>query len=299
MHRALTKSLKNGKIYTEIKYRDRKRKRSLEKSKMLKSQAKIGFIGAGLMIAAVFSLLAGTRSAIAAMSSTNYSVVKDSLNFGGDFSTSENYEATDTIGDTATGEGLTSENYELASGFQPFESAGYISFSVKEGLSSPGSSGVGVALGTLGTGSVTTSNGTSVNSIFITAESNAPGGLIVSVANDSAGLASVSAPSDVIPSASATLSAGTEGFGVCVFSITEDAASPTSFLSASPYDGSCDKSSNHAVGIVDTTTRTIMSSAGELKSGSSEVLVKAAVGASTPSHADYRSRLTFIVTATF
>lgn len=266
---------------------------------MLKSLGKIGFIGAGLVITAVFAVILGANTAVAAMSSTNYSVVKDSLNFGGDYSTSANYRATDTIGDTATGEGLSSENYELASGFQPYESAGYISFSVKEGTSGPGTSGAGVNLGALAVGSVTTSNGTSINSIFITAEGNGTGGLAVSVVNDSTGLASVSKPSDVITSASATLSAGSAGYGVCVFSITEDAGSPTSFDAASPYDGSCDKSTNHAVGIVDTTGRTIMSSTGELKSGSSEVLVKAAISPTTPSHGDYVSNLTFIATATY
>ncbi|MEA3249301.1 MAG: hypothetical protein U9Q03_03010 [Patescibacteria group bacterium] len=266
---------------------------------MFKSQGKIGFIGKGLVTAAAFVVLLGTNTALAAMSSTNYSVVKDSLNFGGDFSTSTNYRATDTIGDTATGEGLSSTNYELASGFQPFDSAGYISFSVKEGTSSPGSSGTGVALGTLSTGSVTTSDGSSINSIFITAEGNGTGGLVVSVVNDSTGLASVSVPADVVTSASATLSAGTEGYGICVFSITEDAGSPTSFTSASPYNGSCDKSSNHAVGITDTTSRTVMSATGELKSGSSEVLVKTAVSTDTAAHSDYVSNLTFIATVMY
>lgn len=259
----------------------------------------MGFIATWLMITAVFAVLPGNGIALAAMSSTNYSVVKDSLNFGGDYSSSDNYKATDTIGDTATGEGLSSENYSLASGFQPYGSAGYITFSVKEGTSSPGSTGAGVALGSLSTGSVTTSDGSSVNSIFITAEGNGTGGLAVSVVNDSAGLASVSVPADVIASASATLSAGSEGFGICVFSITEDAASPTTFETTSPYDGSCDKSSNHAVGIVDTSTREVMSSTGELKSGSSEVLVKAAVASDTPAHDDYVSTLTFIATATY
>jgi hypothetical protein len=266
---------------------------------MFKLQSKTGHISKGLILAAIFCVLPGMNIAVAAMSSTNYTVVKDSLNFGGDYSTSTNYKATDTIGDLATGEGLSSTNYTLDSGFQPFGSAGYLTFSVKEGTSSPGTAGANVSLGTLSTGSVTTSDGSSVNSIFITADSNAGGGLIVTVVNDSAGLASTSVPADVITSASETLSAGSEGYGVCVFSITEDAASPTSFLSASPYNGSCDKSSNHAVGITDTTARTIMSSSGELSAGSAEVLVKAAIASETPAHADYSSNLTFIATATY
>jgi len=260
---------------------------------------KISFIGTGLMIAAMVVILLKSNSAVAAMSSTNYTVVKDSLNFGGDFSTSTNYQVSDTIGDVATGEGISSENYLLDSGFQPFGSEGYISFSVKEGTASPGSTGAGVALGTLTSGSVTGSDGSSINSIFLTAEANGTGGLVITTVNDSAGLASVSTPSDVIPSATATLSAGTEGFGLCVFAVTQDALSPTSFAKSSPYDGSCDKSSNHAVGITDTTARIILSSAGELKGGTSEVLVKAAVSDTTIAHSDYRSRVTFIATATY
>ncbi len=265
---------------------------------MFTFKGKMGFIGKSLMMAAFFAILP-SNTAIAAMTSTNYSVVKDSLNFGGDYSSSANYQANDTIGDTATGEGLTSENYALASGFQPYGSAGFITFSVDVGTVSPGTAGVPVALGTLSTGSVVTSNGSTINSIFVTAESNGTGGLTVSVANDSTGLASSSVPTDVITSATATLSAGSEGYGVCVFSITEDAASPSSFAISSPYDGSCDKSTNHAVGIVDTTTRTIMSSSGELKAGASEVLVKAAISDTTVAHADYSSNLTFIATATY
>jgi hypothetical protein len=158
---------------------------------------------------------------------------------------------------------------------------------------------VPVALGSLSTGAVTTSDGSTINSIFITAESDATGGLVVSVVNDSAGLASTSVPADVITSASTTLSAGSEGYGVCVFSITEGATSPSSFLSSSPYNGSCDKSGNHAVGVVDTTSRTIMSSSGELQTGSSEVLVKASISTTTASHNDYTSTLTFIATPTY
>jgi len=266
---------------------------------MFHFDGKIGFIGAGLMMAAIVVILLKSNSAVAAMSSTNYTVVKDSLNFGGDFSTSTNYQVSDTIGDVATGEGLSSTNYSLDSGFQPFESEGYISFSVKEGTAAPGSTGAGIALGTLDAGAVTTSDGSSINSIFLTAEGNGTGGMVVTVVNDSAGLASVSVPSDVIPSATATLSAGTEGFGLCVFSSTQDALSPTNFVKASPYDGSCDKSSNHVVGITDATARTILSSTGELKGGSSEVLVKAAVSDTTIAHSDYRSRVTFIATVTY
>jgi hypothetical protein len=174
------------------------KKQPQSKTKMLKSQGKIGFIGVGLVMAAAFVFLLWDNAALAAMSSTNYSMVKDSLNFGGDYSTSTNYRATDTIGDTATGEGLSSTNYELSGGFQPFDSPGYVTFSVDVGTTSPGSAGVPVALGSLSTGSVTTSDGSSINSIFITAEANGTGGLVVSVVNDSAGLASSSVPADVI-----------------------------------------------------------------------------------------------------
>jgi hypothetical protein len=248
-----------------------------------------------------FSMIVVFSGAVKAerMTSTNYVIQQDALGIGGNTSSSTNYVATDTIGEMASGEGLSSTNYQACSGFECFPSDPFITLTVRQGTSVPGTSGAGVALGTLSTSSVQTSNGTTINSIFLTAATNAPSGLVTSVRGLNGGLRRTSVPTDVITSGSATLVAGTAGYGVCVFSNTQAASSATSYAKAAPYNGTCTKTTGHAVGIVDTTTRTILSSTGALSGGESEVLVKAAISAATPVGSDYADTLTFIATGTY
>lgn len=252
-----------------------------------------------LFCASVLFLCSSTALA-ETMSSTNYRIQADSLSIGGNRSTSAGYIADDTLGEIATGEGMSSTNYGACSGYQCFETENYISFTVKEGLTSPGTAGAGVTFGLLTTSNVTTSNGTSINSVFITAEGNSTAGVVVSVISPNEGLQRVSAPGARIPSATGTLSAGTEGYGICVFSNTENGDSPTSFVKNAPYDGNCLKADpGHAVGIVDGTSRAVLSSTGQLKGGSAEILVKAAISVITDAGADYSDALTFIATGTY
>jgi len=232
------------------------------------------------------------------MSSTNYKVQNDVISIGGGNSSSTGYKAQDALGETATGENLTSTNYRGCAGFECFKGAPFITFTVKQGLTSPGTSGAGVTLGAQSTGFVTGSNGTTVNSIFITAESNATGGVVVT-AKDAFGGLKRTATADLIPSATATLVAGTAGFGLCVFSATEDAGSPTAFNEVSPYNGTCTKSSGHAVGAVSTTPQSILASTGELKSGAAEILVKSAISTGTVAGSDYTDTITLIATGTY
>lgn len=249
------------------------------------------------LLAAVLMPIA--RLAVAeTMSSTNYKVQTDVMSIGGARSTSASFVVEDTLGDLATGEDLASANFEACAGYQCFQGAPFISFSVKEGTASPGTTGAGVALGTLTTGAVTTSNGTTINSIFITAEGNAGGGTVVTVRDANAGLKRTST-TDTIPSATATLVAGTAGYGICVFSNTQHADSPTAFGKVAPFNGSCDKTSNHAVGGLTTLPQNILSSTGALKGGTAEILVKAARSGSTAAGSDYADTLTFIATGTY
>lgn len=232
------------------------------------------------------------------MSSANYKVQADTLSIGGARSTSTNYVVEDTLGDAATGEDLTSANYKGCVGYQCFQGTPYLSFSVREGTSTPGTAGAGVALGTLSTGSVTTSNGTSINSIFVTVESNAAGGAVVTARDAYAGIKRTST-ADLIDAVSATLVAGTEGYGICVFSNTQHAESPTTLGASAPYNGTCTKTTGHAVGTLTTSPQTILSSPGALKGGSAEVLVKAAISATTVSGSDYSDTITLIATGTY
>jgi hypothetical protein len=232
------------------------------------------------------------------MSSTNYKVQQDVISQGGGNSDSTNYKANDTLGDLSTGENLSSTNYKSCAGFQCFGSnTPYITMSVKEGLTSPGTTGADVALGTLTTSAVTTSDNTTINSIFIATESNANGGTIVTVADDNNGLKRIST-ADTIASATALLVPGTAGFGICVFSATQGGSSPTTFNAISPYASSCTTSA-HNVGLVSTTPNTVLSSTGKLLGGEAEIYVKAAISTTTAAGSDYADTLTFIGTATF
>jgi len=232
------------------------------------------------------------------MSSSNYKVQTDILSQGGGRSTSTGYVADDTLGDLATGETLTSTNYRACSGYECFQQTPYITFTVTQGTSAPGTSGAGVSLGTLSTGAVTTSNGSTVNSVFVTGSSNGTGGSVITVRDANGGLKR-NATADTIASASATLVAGTAGYGVCVFSATQGSGSPTSLTAASPFNGSCTKTTGHAVGALTTSPQTILQSTGALAGGSAEILVKAAISSVTVGGSDYSDTLTLIMTSTY
>lgn len=236
----------------------------------------------------------------AAMSSANYVIETDVISVGGNRSTSANWIINDTIGELATGEDLSSASYAACAGYHCFRSSPFISFSVKEGTSSPGSTGAGVALGTLTTDAVTTSDGSTINSIFLTGETNAPQGFSVTIVGANGALKSTGSPTSPIDSVTETLIAGTEeGFGVCVFSTGQDSDSPSTFTKQSPYDGTCTKTTGHAVGQVSTSATGIMSASAELKAGTAEILVKVAIVVTTPGRPDYSETLTFIATGTY
>lgn len=233
------------------------------------------------------------------MSSTNYKVQMDVLSVGGARSTSTNYIVEDTIGEMATGENLSSTNFKACAGYQCFQSTPYLSFSVKEGLTLGGATaGAGVALGTLDLASVKTSDGTTINSVFIEAESNAPGGNAITVRDLNTGLKRLST-ADTVVSSTATLTPGSQGFGVCVFSVSQHADSPTVLNKVAPYNSSCNKTTAHSVGGVSPTNLNILTSTGSLKQGVSEILVKAARSATNAAGNDYQDTLTFIMTGTF
>jgi hypothetical protein len=59
----------------------------------------------------------------AQMSSTNYQIKSDSINFGGNQSASSSYGLSDTLGESATGR-QSSANYQLEAGFQQFNRFG-------------------------------------------------------------------------------------------------------------------------------------------------------------------------------
>jgi len=231
---------------------------------------------------------------LAEMSSASFKIPSDVVSVGGGRAASASFIVEDTIGEAATGEDPSSASYKMCAGFQCLAQGSFLSFSVKEGTSSPGTAGAGVALGGLTSSAVATSGAGSptVNSIFITGESSA-GSSVIQVRSANAALKSTSIPTAAINSVTdATLTAGEEEYGLCVFSVSNLTAS-------APYNGTCDKTTGHSIGIVDGTTRTILTAAGLFQNGAAEILVKASVTSVTPAAPDYADTLTFTMTTTY
>ncbi|HTK04301.1 MAG TPA: hypothetical protein VL500_01860, partial [Candidatus Eisenbacteria bacterium] len=117
-------------------------------------------------------------------------------------------------------------------------------------------------------------------------------------------LKSVSTPTDTIPSSTATLTAGTTGYGLCAGSgggdsgkdaTTPAGATPTA---SSPWNGSCSTSA-HAVGGLTTSPQTVWSLSGPSQNAFFRLFLKAAISPSVPAHTDYADVLTFIATGTY
>lgn len=157
-----------------------------------------------------------------------------------------------------------------------------------------------VPLGTLTSGAVTVSNSGAVRMIVAEGDTNAAGGMIVTVrnANGANGLASTSVPADKIPSATGptTMTAGSANYGLCVAT-----AGLTGFTRATTYNTTCALSAtNNSVPGLTTTPVDILNSGGApVSTGHAEIVVNAAISGTTPAHTDYTDTLTFIATATY
>lgn len=145
-----------------------------------------------------------------------------------------------------------------------------------------------LAFGTLNVGSVTTAS----ERIWIDLDTNADQGAFVYVYANTSGLSSTTA-GYTITSATQNLASVSEGFGIRAESLTQSNGGP--LLASSPYDGS-----NDSVGVLDTTTHTIVtSSSTPVTAGRASFLVKAKASTSTPSANDYATTITLIASATF
>lgn len=162
-----------------------------------------------------------------------------------------------------------------------------------------------VALGVLTTGAVATSD-TSVSNICTRLTTNAGSGAVVTVKSLNAALQSTSTPADTIASGTATLTAGTSGYGVCVGSgggasetgkdtTTPAGATPTA---TAPFASACTTAA-HNVGALTTGAQSIWSVSAAVQNGYFKIYVKAAISGTVPAHADYADTLTFVATGTF
>lgn len=203
-----------------------------------------------------------------------------------------------TIGGTFTDSGIIS--VEIMDSDQVSVTANVdqtMSFDLDTGITA-GETGqpYSVPLGTLSSGSVTHSNGTSINQIFADGGTNAAGGMNISVrnANGASGLKSTSTPGDFIGSVTGPMSAGTANYGLCV-----DSATVTGVSRSTTYNTTCALASatNGVVGLTSTATDILTSSAPV--TAHAQIVVNATIAAATPAHADYSDTLTFIATASF
>ncbi len=228
------------------------------------------------------------------MTSEHYRVPFDAFSGGGERSTSAGYIVEDTVSEVSSpsGEDLSSANYLACVGYQCLKEEAELSviYAVQAGAcdgTSASSPPYNVPLGVLSTSSVTTSS----NRICVRVSANAPGGEAVQIR--SAGLASESVPSDVLASNTATLVAGTAGYGVC------SSNAQNGFSAVAPFNGSCDTSTQHAVGGLTSANQTVWFASGFVTNAYGELLTKAAISPVTPAHNDYRDTLTLTVTATY
>lgn len=231
------------------------------------------------------------------MSSTNYKIPFQALGGGGEYSSSTNYALEDTLaelGVQATGEDLSSTNYLACAGYQCLREQGFlaVAFAVQGTPCTAGATSsppFEVPLGTLSPSSVTTA----ANHICVTVTANAGGGVVVEGTGANGALASLSVPADAIPSQTETLAPGDPGFGLCV------ANAQNGFSAAAPYDGSCDETTGHDVGAIQTSPQTILFAASPVNNAFGDILTKAAISNTIAAHDDYAETLTLTVTGTY
>jgi len=173
-----------------------------------------------------------------------------------------------------------------------------------------------VALGTMTTGAVSTSDAGSpeVNMIGLDLNTNASGGAVVTVRSGSAtGLCSTSVGTDCIEFGSGAMSAGTEDYGICVHEL-QSTSSGAAFVANANFTGDAVSA---ASGTTDTSTtclaashtlgagpltnaaQTLLSTTAPISGGRAEIFVKAAISGVTAAHSDYTDTLTFVATGTF
>lgn len=162
-----------------------------------------------------------------------------------------------------------------------------------------------VALGTLTAGAVASSDASSVNHICSRVSTNAGAGAVVTVRSTNASLRSTSTPADQISSATATLVAGTSGYGLCAGSAGadsgRDSTTPAGAVPTrvSPFAGASCTSSGHDVGALTTSAQNVWTLSGPSQNAFFRMYVKAAISATVPAHNDYTDTLTFVATGTF
>jgi hypothetical protein len=157
-----------------------------------------------------------------------------------------------------------------------------------------------VALGNLTVGAVNSSDNTTINSIYTQLSTNATSGAVVTVKSaTNNGLVSTSVPAEFIPSNTTTMAAGTENYGLCVLSASATTGAYTAAGSYAAPTCVAGGSANTTVALTTTPDPILTTSGAPDTAGISEIVVNAAISATTNAHPDYTDTLTFIATGTF
>jgi hypothetical protein len=175
-----------------------------------------------------------------------------------------------------------------------------ISFSLNVALTNTG--GVqAVALGTLTTAAASGSSDASgtIYPIWANISSNSSGGSSVSVVSAKGALKSTAVSTDTIPSATATMTAGTANYGICIKSVSQ--TSGATLTKGANFNGAtCTNTpTGNTVGALTTSAQSLLTAATPINAGVGEIMVDAENSAITPAHSDYSDTLTFIATSTF
>lgn len=145
-----------------------------------------------------------------------------------------------------------------------------------------------VSFGTLSVGSVTTAT----NKIWVDIDTNADNGAFVYLYSNGAGLTSANA-SYTINSATDNLTGASEGYGIQIATVTQSAGGP--LTKVSPYDNSSEN-----VGVINTTSRNILTTGGApITGGRASLYVKAKAATTTPAASDFSSTITMIASSSF
>ena len=158
-----------------------------------------------------------------------------------------------------------------------------------------------VHLGSMTTGAVNTSDGATVNSIYVDLATNGTGGAAVTVQSLNGALKSLTVGTDVIgPSSTATVVAGTSNYGICVKSVSQTAGATLTAVAPFNTAGNCTYANHNVGGLTGgNAIQSILTASSALAGGRSEILVKAAISTSTKAHDDYQDTLTFLAAAQF
>lgn len=160
-----------------------------------------------------------------------------------------------------------------------------------------------IALGTLTSGALTTSDQSAIKSLFIDLSTNAFSGATVTIlgSHSTGALTSASTGGDIDGAGTEqTIAAGTEDFGICIESVTQ--TSGATLTKGTSYDAANCNATNTGTQTVTSPTTTasnLLTSSAPIDGGRAEVLFKAAISPITPAANDYTGTMTLIATGTF